>query len=124
MHPGENHLRLFNPLYFQSYYSIKKRKRMNTITTITDLIKFLKVGTSNGKTNQEVLVKKITQDATYEESTQSFRDFGSQHKEVNIPQTIYLNKDNNVWINFVISWSFLMLCVISVNQSLRVIFKI
>ncbi|WP_147239380.1 hypothetical protein [Tenacibaculum sp. E3R01] len=71
---------------------------MNTITTITDLIKFLKVGTSNGKTNQEVLVKKITRDATYEESTQSFRDFGSQHKEVNIPQTIYLNKDNNAFL--------------------------
>lgn len=71
---------------------------MNTITTITDLIKFLKVGTSNGKTNQEVLVKKITQDATYEESTQSFRDFGSQYKEVNIPQTIYLNKDNNAFL--------------------------
>ena len=81
-------------------YSIKKRKRMNTITTITDLIKFLKVGTSNGKTNQEVLVKKITQDATYKESTQSFRDFESQYKEVDLsetisPQIIYLNKDNN-----------------------------
>ncbi|WP_431166081.1 hypothetical protein [Tenacibaculum halocynthiae] len=76
---------------------------MNTITTITDLIKFLKVGTSNGKTNQEVLVKKITRDATYEESTQSFRDFGSQYKEVDLsetitPQTIYLNKDNNAFL--------------------------
>ncbi|PKH50013.1 hypothetical protein CXF68_04525 [Tenacibaculum sp. Bg11-29] len=71
---------------------------MITLTTIEDLISYLKVGDSNSKTNQEILIKKITQEPTFKEETISFQDFGLQYKRVDVPQKLYLDKDNRAFV--------------------------
>ncbi|WP_299119598.1 hypothetical protein [uncultured Tenacibaculum sp.] len=76
---------------------------MTTLTTIEDLISYLKVGDSNSKTNQEVLIKKITQEPTFKEEAISFQDFGLQYKRVDVPQTLYLDKDNRAFVKRVYS---------------------
>ncbi len=72
---------------------------MKAIITIEDLMNYLQVGNSNGKTNQEVLIRNITQEATFAEETMSFQDFGAQYKEViNIPKILYLDKHNTAYV--------------------------
>lgn len=67
---------------------------MKKIIDIEDLLEYLKIPEFKEKGSQEVILKKITQQALFEEEAMQIRVFQQAYKEVSIPQTLYIDENN------------------------------
>ncbi|AZJ34553.1 hypothetical protein [Tenacibaculum singaporense] len=67
---------------------------MKKIIDIEDLLEYLKIPEFKEKGSQEVILKKITQQASYEEEAMQIRVFQQAYKEASIPQTLYIDENN------------------------------
>lgn len=80
------------------YHSfLKKEKEMNkTIITTDDLLEYLKISDFNSKENQEVSIKKITQQGVILEEFLDVRVFELTYREISLPRTLYIDSNNIV----------------------------
>lgn len=67
---------------------------MKKIIDIEDLLEYLKIPEFKEKGSQEVILKKITQQALFEEEAMQIRVFQQAYKEVSIPQALYIDENN------------------------------
>ncbi|WP_281979508.1 hypothetical protein [Tenacibaculum mesophilum] len=67
---------------------------MKKIIDIEGLLEYLKIPEFKEKGSQEVILKKITQQALFEEEAMQIRVFQQAYKEVSIPQTLYIDENN------------------------------
>lgn len=71
------------------------------ITTIQNLIDYLKVPDFDSKENQEVVIKKITRGATFTEEFMELSTFQRMYREIeNMPQVIYVDVNNIAYIRY------------------------
>ncbi|XRE43158.1 hypothetical protein ACIVBQ_001362 [Tenacibaculum discolor] len=67
---------------------------MEKIIDIEGLLEYLKIPEFKEKGSQEVILRKITQQALFEEEVMQIRAFQQVYKEVSIPQTLYIDANN------------------------------
>ncbi len=79
---------------------IKKKKMEKTITTIQNLIDYLKIPDFDSKEDPEVVVRKITRTATFVEEFMPLSAFQRKYKEVSIPQNLYIDTNDIAYIRY------------------------
>ncbi len=70
------------------------------IVTTDDLLNYLKIPDFDSKENQEVVVKPITRERTYEEEFIPLRTFEITHREISLPRILYIDGNNHIYFRY------------------------